>query len=860
MFKSRLFYPMVWPVQTLWMLGLALALVCAAVSCPAAMTGKPSILSIGVEQNELVVTIAVPAGAKRITLQSTRRLGQGGWIPRAVRLIEEPVESVTLRLAMSEELEILRVRAEDKQGLPASFFKGTNAFAGVANPGGAVDVRAFDGLGLPPPSVPVAVAPDAPNARAVVESDIWKVEQDTLYFFNQFRGLQVIDLSNPDSPVITGTLNLPAAGEQMYLLPGRQVVLLARSLCNWNGRSDSQVVIANANFPNPQILAELAVPGQIRESRMVGSALYVVSQAYKQRPNSDDWEWGTAITSFDLSNPALPSAKESLWFSGSTSAITASDRFLFVASNSWAQRPQTRVQIVDISDPTGVLRPAAVLMIAGTVQDKFKMNLNGDVFSVIAEEWNSETGRPVTRLRTFSLANPDAPAALGEVEVGHGERLFATRFDGTKVYIVTFLRIDPLWVVDLSDPKNPTVRGELEIPGWSTYIQPMGDRLLTIGIDNVNGWRVAVSLFNVSNPAAPALLSKVPLGDNHSWSEATHDEKAFGVLPDLGMLLVPVSAYSTNYQQGVQILDFTRDTLTKRGFITQQMVPRRATALQNRVLSISSRELMTVDVTDRDRPVTTSKLELSWRVDRVLGQGDFLLEIGGNAYDNAAPAIRVARKTDPATIVGGITLTNLYLIGSELRGDRLYILQRSHPNYWFVPVSPNNGPQTNSPILKLSVLDLSRLPAITLEGSVETATDDRIASQMTGHWMDSGALVWTPKQNDYWGYDWYRGPMPLMIDSAWGMPAFWYWNPDPTFYAFAVNQPSAPRFLSRVDFSENKDWSNFSAAWPVENLLYLSHQTYERVVTGTNRHLYTNYVWVTVTNIFPQTNVDVYTV
>jgi uncharacterized secreted protein with C-terminal beta-propeller domain len=58
------------------------------------------------------------------------------------------------------------------------------------------------------------------------------------------------------------------------------------------------------------------------------------------------------------------------------------------------------------------------------------------------------------------------------------------------------------------------------VPGWSTYIQPLGDRLLSIGIDNVEGWRVSVSLFDVADPAKPGLLSRVPIGTNHSWSEA----------------------------------------------------------------------------------------------------------------------------------------------------------------------------------------------------------------------------------------------------------------------------------------------------------------------------------------------------
>ena len=73
------------------------------------------------------------------------------------------------------------------------------------------------------------------------------------------------------------------------------------------------------------------------------------------------------------------------------------------------------------------------------------------------------------------------------------------------------------------------------MPGWSTYIEPLGDRLVTIGVNDTNDWRVAVSLFDVQDAAKPALLGKVPLGVDNSWSEATFDEKAFSVLPDAGL-------------------------------------------------------------------------------------------------------------------------------------------------------------------------------------------------------------------------------------------------------------------------------------------------------------------------------------
>ena len=111
-----------------------------------------------------------------------------------------------------------------------------------------------------------------------------------------------------------------------------------------------------------------------------------------------------------------------------------------------------------------------------------------------------------------------------------------------------------------------------------------------------------MSLFDVKDPAKPSLLSKVPLGDNYSWSEVNSDEKALTVLPDAGLILVPYQGNTTNgYASRVQLIDLGATSLTARGAIEHRLQPRRATVHGNRVLSISGRELITVDATDRTR-------------------------------------------------------------------------------------------------------------------------------------------------------------------------------------------------------------------------------------------------------------------
>jgi uncharacterized secreted protein with C-terminal beta-propeller domain len=146
-------------------------------------------------------------------------------------------------------------------------------------------------------------------------------------------------------------------------------------------------------------------------------------------------------------------------------------------------------------------------------------------------------------------------------DLGIGERIWSSRFVGDKAYVVTFRTIDPLWTVDLSDPFNPQVIGELEIPGVSTYIHPMDDdHLLTIGFggdEDGLDWSTQVSLFDVSdfaNPTLASALSLKPEVENEddwswSWSEATYEHKAFQYWGPMSMLAVPLSTYRYVYEE-----------------------------------------------------------------------------------------------------------------------------------------------------------------------------------------------------------------------------------------------------------------------------------------------------------------------
>jgi hypothetical protein len=841
----------------------------------------PVITSIRLEGTNVVVRAKVPAGITKVTLESCRRPGIEAWIPKVVGRLNGAGGEMTFRLAQSPDLDLLRIRADVREALPASFYQGPSSFAGQPVVGGLPMQGPLAELaagGNTTPNGSIAFVPlnaAAPTqARAVTESDVWKISDDTLYFFNQYRGLQVIDISQPDAPVLRAALSIPAAGEQMYLLDETHLVLLARDDCNRANDAQCQVLVVEMNGGNPAVIAKLPIEGTIQESRLVGTALYVASTIFREAETAagKQWESGTEVRSFDLSQPNQPVTRSTEWAPGGGSVIAATDRFLFVAGSDVAEdADRSVIRVYDIGAADGTLAVLSTIRPIGQVQDKFKMNLDGDVFTVVSAHFTPVSGQwpGTTYVETFSLTNPRTPTRLGSLNLIQGESLFATRFDSNRLYVVTFLRIDPLWVIDLSDPARPRVAGQIEIPGWSTYIHPLGDRLVTIGQENPHGQRTVVSLFNVGDPAHPALLNRAVLPEEYSSSEANLDEKALGVLPEAGLILVPFSSRTTNGDfQGVQLLDLSRDAVALRGRIEHELQARRATLQRGRIISVSGRELLSVDATDRDHPLVRAAVPLSWRVDQVFVTGQHLLEIDRGQDNSFGLQVRVTPADDPNLLLSRLSLTNLPYLGAALHGDRLYLAQgqSTRVNWQWDPVQQISVPvSTNLGTFSLTVVDVSQLPALTVSGQTQVSAADDLSGVWSALWPKTGLLVWKSSRRPAptWGVFSFGGlptaPFPVSgIPIGGGLVSIWNWRVpggDGRLVAFNVINSAAPEFVSDLALGRDSLGGEFSQAFIGDGLVYLSHREFELKATGTNYYIYTNAIIDAVTNVAIVTNV-----
>ena len=147
----------------------------------------------------------------------------------------------------------------------------------------------------------------------------------------------------------------------------------------------------------------------------------------------------------------------------------------------------------------------------------------------------------------------DGLVQTGRVDgLGIGERIYAVRYFGDLATVVTFRQTDPLYVLDLADPKAPKKLGELKIPGFSTYLHPVGDDLLMgVGQDADEQGRVTgmqVSLFDVSDRSKPTQVDRLSLGQG--WTPAADDSRAFGFDVERRTAMLPLQVWEGGQWSG----------------------------------------------------------------------------------------------------------------------------------------------------------------------------------------------------------------------------------------------------------------------------------------------------------------------
>lgn len=319
----------------------------------------------------------------------------------------------------------------------------------------------------------------------------------------------------------------------------------------------------NKDIVNATALTEL-LPHITRNS--IRAELFAPTDCYmNSNADSNAYSIITTITAIPLDDP---DQLQSRCYNGETQGIYVAEQALYITYFDW-EEGTTQIHKFKLDSEDVEYRGSGE--VAGSLSyrlesDFYLSEFNGDL-RVISSEWEYSNIVFLSEPAVSDETSPVAPEVIDEVdhrltilresttalelevvstlpnaehpeEIGKpNEDLYGVRFFQDRAYIVTFERIDPLYIVDLSNPEDPFIAGELELPGFSEFLHPVSDNLLlgigkdvgeSGGFSLVDGLKI--ELFDISDPAAPYSLDAVSIGDRGTNSQIFSTRHAFTYL------------------------------------------------------------------------------------------------------------------------------------------------------------------------------------------------------------------------------------------------------------------------------------------------------------------------------------------
>lgn len=379
-----------------------------------------------------------------------------------------------------------------------------------------------------------------------------------------------IDLSQPSDPSIVGTTTIEGSYRSARMVDGtvRLVVqsqpagLALTSPTDGGLRAEQAALEENQRLIRESELDDWIPHLQVADADgTTGPVLPLLECDEVTAPDEfAGFDTLSVLTMAMADDAMVPTSAAGIVASGET--VYASTDRLIVATSPWGQWLQplltepvtpedpvtTQVHSFDITDPSATTYVASA-EVEGTLVNQFALSEVDGIVRVAtttnADWWGgpeeSESSLVVLTERGGELAE------TGRVDgMGLTERIYSVRYLSPDVAaIVTFRQTDPLYLVDTSDPAAPRVAGELKIPGFSTYLHPIGDgKLLGVGQDADDEGRtegLQLSLFDISDLSDPQRV------DNVTWpgggSPAEHDHRAFLYWAPTGQVVLPAEVY-----------------------------------------------------------------------------------------------------------------------------------------------------------------------------------------------------------------------------------------------------------------------------------------------------------------------------
>jgi len=347
--------------------------------------------------------------------------------------------------------------------------------------------------------------------------------------------------------------------------------------------------------------------GNYVATRMIGDFVYVVSQkgayvydgvlslpAYRDNGSlckipansvyfyngTDPYYAYTTLASINTRDMEFP-IQTATFLLGSSSTVYCSAEYLYLTTSGYSETGVHKIKldngsIVGVADGT----------VPGWVLNQFSMDENDGYFRIattVGHAWGAATSKNNVYVLDQNMT------VVGELEdLAPGEQIYSARFMGDRLYLVTFKKVDPLFVIDLSEPSAPRVLGKLKIPGYSDYLHPYDEtHVIGVGKDAVDSeggnfaWYqgVKISLFDVSDVEHPVEVAKLNVGDRGTDSPALYDHRAFLFSRERNLLVLPIleadvpagsasNTYGDYVYQGAYVFHIDEGSITLSGRIT----------------------------------------------------------------------------------------------------------------------------------------------------------------------------------------------------------------------------------------------------------------------------------------------------
>ena len=353
---------------------------------------------------------------------------------------------------------------------------------------------------------------------------------------------------------------------------------------------------------NPVRLRDVALDGNYVNSRMVGDNLYFISRNYKYYyDNMPEYDIlpvvqdsvvseeckvvectdiiyfkNTNDTTFMMVGGFNINEDEEVYvetFFGAGNLVYADEDSLYLTRTIYNEENKTIIYKFLLNNSRIMLQASGE--VDGSLNNQFSMDeYNGNLRLattsqiVITPNKFEDVGdgiSKVTRGETTTVNNlivlDENLKEIGRIDnLAEGERIYSVIFIGNVGYMVTFKQIDPLFVIDLSNPTNPTVKGELKIPGYSSYLHPYDEtHIIGIGYNTKdNGWggvtnsTMKMSMFDVSDLENPQEVFNVNIGTDYAHSDVTYNHKVLFYKASEDLIGFPVRYNSNDYRDNTE--------------------------------------------------------------------------------------------------------------------------------------------------------------------------------------------------------------------------------------------------------------------------------------------------------------------